>query len=89
MKDCPLVKIDWEDSRQPTSNWSWLSEFKPNKVVECSSVGWLIHNGEDIKVLTPNFGDLENEKDLQISGSIEIPASCIVKITNLTETVTA
>ena len=57
-QDCPLVFIEWEDSYQPTSKWEFLTEFDAGRVCRCASVGWMIHNGEDLLVLAPNMGGL-------------------------------
>ena len=83
--DCPLVKIEWEDSRRPESHWSFLSDFTVVEAVKCVSVGWMIHDGKNIKVLAPNMGDVDDE-EAQVSGVIHIPSRCILKITSLNET---
>ena|SRR3990167_10087770 len=85
MSSCPLVMIQWEDSAQPISSWSYLSDFEPKPVIRCASVGWLIHDGEDVKSLAPNMGGLENENNMQVSGIIQIPARCIISVHNLEE----
>ena len=82
MDECPLVMIEWEDSRQPEPNWSLLSSFAPGDAVRCISAGWMIHDGKDVKVLAPNMGDIGDE-DVQVSGVIRIPARCILKITKI------
>ena len=84
MDDCPLVMIEWEDSRLPESNWTLLSTFTPGAAVRCVSAGWMIHDGQDVKVLAPNMGDIGDE-EVQVSGVIRIPARCILKITALNE----
>ena len=77
-----LVKIRWEDSRQPISEWQFLSDFKSSGSVVCESVGWLIHDDKKIKALAQNIGDLKS-KSPQASGIIQIPASCIKSIKTL------
>jgi len=73
-----LVLIEWEDSAQPVPGWSWLDETTWESVVLCKSVGWLIHDGEDVKALAPNLGDMGS--DTQVSGVIRIPTRCITRI---------
>ena len=85
MKDCPLVMIEWEDSAQPLPNWRYLADFEADGAVLCTSVGWLIHDGEDVKALAPNMGGLRTEGSVQVSGVIRIPARCVVKVTVLDE----
>jgi len=81
-KPCSLVFIEWEDSRQPVPAWAYLSDFESPTIVKCASVGWLIHDGEDVKTLAPNMGDL-GEDDVQVSGVIRIPTRSILRVVNL------
>ncbi|MCH8328403.1 MAG: phosphodiester glycosidase family protein [Candidatus Marinimicrobia bacterium] len=46
MDTAQLVMIEWEDSRRPTSGWERLTEYEPEGVCDCVSVGFLVHNGE-------------------------------------------
>mgnify|MGYP006915363189 CR=1 FL=1 len=85
VKRCPLVLIEWEDSRQPASGWAHLSSIDEPSVVRCVSVGWLIHNGSRVKMLAPNLGDLDDEDNVQASGIIRIPARSVIKLTALEE----
>lgn len=78
----PLMLIEWEDSAQPVPGWAFTDDIGPGSAVRCASVGWLLHDG-DVKVLMPNIGGLEDDGDLQASGTIRIPASCIIKATRL------
>ena len=85
MNACPLVMVEWVDSRQPEPGWRWLSSFKPMAVCDCASVGWLIHDGDDVKVLAPNMADLGDRDDMQASGVIQIPTPAIRRIVRLDE----
>ena len=54
----------------------------------CVSVGWMIQDDERVKVLAPNFGDVETRNPdgtLQVSGVIRIPTRCVVRICELNE----
>jgi len=73
-----LVIIEWEDSRQPCGAWIWQDEVEVESV-KCQSVGWLITDNEDIKVLAPNRGDVSCERS-QVSGVFTIPTRCVIKI---------
>jgi len=77
--------IEWEDSAQPISAWSYLSSFEPTGIVRCASVGWLIRDGDDMKALAPNMGAVNDERSLQVSGVIQIPTSCVLRVTRLSE----
>ena len=86
MNDCPLVLIEWEDSRQPMSSWNRLSEFSPEEVCQCVSIGFLIHDTLKLKVLAPNMADIGSEENLQVSGMMHIPTSAITRMVCLEET---
>lgn len=77
--------IEWLDSAQPISKWQYLSEYVPTKPVNCVSVGFLIHNGKDVKALAPNMGEIDDKTSIQASGIIHIPTCSITKITALEE----
>lgn len=83
--DCSLVLIEWEDSARPIPEWRHLSEFAQSGVVKCASVGWLLHDGEDKKVLAPNMGDMDDEHNMQACGVIQIPTRCVTRVVLLEE----
>ena len=82
MENCPLVFVEWEDSRQPDPAWNYLTN-RDGTVVRCASVGWLIRD-DDVKELAPNMGDVTTD-EIQVCGVISIPARCVLKITRLEE----
>ena len=79
-----LVFVLWEDSAQPTPSWQYLEDLTPGTAVLCQSVGWLVHDDDELKILTPNKGAIK-EEPTQICGTIRIPARAIVKIHKLDE----
>lgn len=85
MPEVALVLIEWLDSRQPAPAWIHLADFDAGHLCKCASVGWLLYDGEDKKVLAPNMADVENEHNIQGSGIIQIPSSCVTKIVLLEE----
>jgi hypothetical protein len=84
-KNCDLVLIEWEDSRQPTSEWVRLAGFKSAGICKCASVGFLIHDGVNKKVLASNMADIEDKHNIQASGIIHIPSKCVTRITRVEE----
>lgn len=84
-KTAPLVKVTWEDSRQPAPSWAHLATRDKPSAVQCVSVGWLIYDGKDAIAVAANMGDLEGGPSLQVSGVIEIPTCCIKKMQVLSE----
>jgi len=83
--ECPLVIIHWLDSRQPAPSWKRLADIEEPDPVRCVSVGWLLYDEDDSKMLCPNMGDIGDDA-MQGSGMIEIPAACITRIDPLIET---
>ena len=91
MDKCPLVRVEWLDSSQPISSWKFLSDYRdnPGRPLKCVSVGWMVRDDDDLKILVANFGGVENELDpertLQACGVIQIPTCCVVRISALNE----
>jgi hypothetical protein len=83
---CRLVIVRWQDSRQPCGQWRFLSTLPEQKAVEVASVGWLVKDTADVKVLCQNIGDLGSPENAQASGIMTIPTRCILSIETLTET---
>ncbi len=77
--------IEWEDSRQPEPGWTRLPGFEPLDICKCTSVGWLLYDGADKKVLAPNMGDIKDEHNIQACGIIHIPSSCVTRIIRVQE----
>ncbi|HYD15768.1 MAG TPA: hypothetical protein VEA77_05155 [Hyphomicrobium sp.] len=82
---CRLVIIRWQDSRQPCGQWRYLSSLPDQKPVEVASVGWLVKDTADVKVICQNVGDLDNPENAQASGIMTIPTRCVLSIETLTE----
>lgn len=82
-KGCPLVLIEWEDSRRPDPHWRHLSTISAPEIIRCASVGWLLHDDKSVKRLAPNMGDLTASP--QVAGVIEIPTRCVVRVHRLKE----
>ena len=82
---CPLVMVEWEDSAQPIPNWSYLASFDPSGTIRCASVGWLIRDDGQMLALAPNMGALDDENSVQVSGVIQIPTRCVLKVVPLDE----
>lgn len=78
----PLVLIEWEDSARPDSEWRHLETVSATEIIKCRSVGFLIHDGADVKSLAPNVAEL-GTPDAQASGIIRIPARCVTKVEKL------
>lgn len=84
-RDCPLVIIRWQDSRQPCGQWRYLSALPQTAPVEVASVGWLLRDDGEAKVLCQNVGDLAHPEKAQASGIMTIPTRCVLSMERLTE----
>jgi hypothetical protein len=85
LKDCPLVIIRWQDSAQPLPSWQYLAALPRTRPIECATVGWLLKDDADIKVVCQSVGDLDDPTNAQASGIMTIPARCVLSIETLTE----
>lgn len=72
-----IVKIEWEDSRQPQGNWQQISYLEDTEPCKCTSVGYLVYDDKKVLILAPNIADLSGE-DPQVAGTIRIPAKCVI-----------
>lgn len=83
MTDCRLVIITWLDSRQTEGSWQWLTNYEKMNPVEVVSVGWLIQDDDNVKVLAQSMAP--DGDNVQTSGRKAIPACCVKNIENLIE----
>ncbi len=80
-----LVLIEWVDSGQPVPGWQWLDGLQPRQALKCVSVGFLVQDDEQTKVLAPNLGASNGDDDFdQASGLMTIPTVAITKLERLT-----
>lgn len=84
-ENCRLVIIRWQDSAQPMPSWQYLSSLPRTRPVECATVGWLLTDDDDVKVICQSVGNLESAKNAQASGIMTIPARCVISVENLIE----
>jgi hypothetical protein len=82
---CSLVLIRWEDSRQPCGQWRYLAALPEAKPVEVASVGWLVKDTPEAKILCQNIGDLGHPEKAQASGIMTIPTRCVLTVSVLAE----
>lgn len=82
---CDLVIIEWLDSRRPDAGWKHLQGDQDWDTCKCVSVGFMVADDDDKKVLAPNMADIDSASNMQLAGEIVIPSACVVSITRLTE----
>lgn len=82
---CRLVLVEWEDSVQPQPGWVAVGDWEPSGAVRIASAGWLWQQSKRLTVLAPNVGGLDGRAQGQMSGMLQIPTSCVLRITALDE----
>lgn len=75
-----LVIIEWVDSFGCSSTWQSIQGCEPEALV-CRSVGWLLHDGTDCKVIVPHLA----EEAAQGCGDMTIPVGSIRSVRDLAE----
>ncbi len=80
---CRLVIVTWVDSRQAEGAWRWLSEYARQTPVTVQTVGWLIQDDDDAKVLVQSLG--ADGDDVQYAGRKVIAAAAVLRIEPLAE----
>lgn len=78
-----LVLIEWVDSYGCSSEWADLEGCNPAPMV-CRSVGWLIHDGKDCKVIVPHLSQHEHPNaGQQGCGDMTIPTSAVLSVADV------
>ena len=79
----PLVLIEWEDAYGGCAD-TWREYEKDTfEPTLCRSVGWLIHDGKDRKVVLPHTLATVGEP-LQGCGEMIVPTGMVTKMMTLT-----
>jgi len=86
MSDKQLVLVEWVDSHSGRG-WRDLDELDDvAKPLFCRSVGWLMAETEQCKVIVPHISGEENlDIMIQGCGDMAIPTKSIIKVTPLDE----
>lgn len=79
-----LVLIEWLDSHSG-KGWQTIEQLEQSaEPLYCRSVGWLVTEKKDCKVLVPHIaGEKNGDIMLQGCGDLTIPTCSILKITVL------
>jgi hypothetical protein len=80
-----LVLIEWADSYGVSPSWEEITLPMTPKSLTCTSVGWLAHDGEDVKVIVPHWHDEDQDVGAALSGcgDMTIPTSAIRRMVQL------
>ena len=81
-----LVLVEWLDSHSGRG-WQEMDRLEDTaEPLHCRSVGWLLSDRKDCKVLVPHIaGEKNGGIKLLASGDITIPKKAILKVTVLEE----
>jgi hypothetical protein len=79
----PLVLVEWEDSHYLGVGWQDPTEFVDDTTI-CQSVGWLVLDGEKVKVLMPHRSVQDGALN-QGGGIMQIPTRCVARMVRLGE----
>lgn len=77
-----LVLIEWADSGHGYQGWKDLKSLSATSS-KCTSVGFLVKESKECKILVPHLDGKPNENNLHGAGDMTIPCSAILKITEL------
>ena len=82
-----LVLIEWLDSYGCSPHWQTLEDCHAKPLV-CRSVGWLLQDDADCKVIVPHLSESSNAPvPPQGCGDMTIPLAAILRISALTPAV--
>ncbi len=70
-----LVIIEWKDAFGCSPLWQDIDSIE-GSITICKSVGWLIRDEKEFKVIMPHFSEEAN----QCCGEMTIPASSIISM---------
>jgi hypothetical protein len=73
-----LLLVEWSDSLQTASQWSFIEEAPELKTAKCRTVGWLVGENQEALMLAQNIAN-EGLDDAQGSGYMRICKRAITK----------
>lgn len=79
-----LVLVEWLDSHSGRG-WQTTEQLQQSAIpLYCRSVGWLVAEREDCKIIVPHIaGEKNGDMMLQGCGDLTIPTACIERVTVL------
>jgi len=74
----PLVLIEWTDSSRLAVGWMDYSDIPEPYLHRCVSVGFVISENKNGKILVPTIADFEHPDNRHTYGGMLIPKSAIL-----------
>jgi hypothetical protein len=73
-----LVEIEWWDSEQPCTGWTWEEDVVKREATICRSVGWIVYVLDTTVALAANKSvPVPGEPKVQFMGITRIPIACV------------
>lgn len=73
-----LVMIEWSDASRLSDGWMNVSEVPDAYLHKCVTVGFVISENKDGKILVPTIGDIEHPGNSHTYGGMLIPRKAIL-----------
>lgn len=78
-----LMLVEWVDASRLSDGWIDLSAVPEPYPHKCITVGFLVAENEQGKILVPTIGDIEHTANAHTYGGMMIPASAIISARRL------
>lgn len=78
-----LVMIEWSDASRLSDSWMDLASIPDAYLHKCVSVGFVISENEDGKIVVPTIADMEHPENGHTYGGMLIPSRAIISETIL------
>jgi hypothetical protein len=78
LPDYPLLVIQWVDACRLNSGWMDFTDIPDPYAHMCVSVGFLVSENENAKILVPTIGDTQHPANSHTYGGMMIPKSSII-----------
>jgi len=73
-----LTMIEWVDASRLSDGWMDLSAIPDAYMHRCVTVGFIVSENDDGKILVPTIGDIEHPNNSHTYGGMLIPAGAII-----------
>ena len=74
----PLMLIVWRDASRLSDGWMDMNAIPDPYPHQCVSVGFLVAENDQGKILVPTVGDIEHADNRHTYGGMMIPRSAII-----------
>lgn len=79
-----MVLVEWIDASGIRDGWTSLSDIPSPDPPKCVSVGFLVRENNQGKIVVPTIADVENRDNRHGYGGIVIPSSAILSVKQIT-----